>query len=42
LVSHFDEPDGVHVVVTMQHGVREKATQENPLDIDVRSPPARR
>lgn len=28
LVSHFDEPDGLHVVVTMQQGVREKAAVE--------------
>jgi hypothetical protein len=28
LVSHLDEPDGVHVVVTMQQGVREKAAVE--------------
>jgi hypothetical protein len=28
LVSDFDEPDGLHVVVTMQPGVRVKATVE--------------
>ena len=28
LVSDFDEPDGLHVVVTMQQGVREKAAVE--------------
>ena len=29
LVSHFDEPDGLHVVVTMQQGVREKAAGQS-------------
>jgi hypothetical protein len=28
LVSDFDEPDGLHVVVTMQPGVSEKAAVE--------------
>jgi hypothetical protein len=28
LVSHFDEPDGLHVVVTMQQGAKEKAAVE--------------
>ena len=28
LVSYLDEPDGLHVVVTMQPGVREKAAVE--------------
>jgi ABC-type glycerol-3-phosphate transport system substrate-binding protein len=28
LVSQFDEPDGLHVVVTMQQGGREKAAVE--------------
>ena len=28
LVSHFDEPDGLHVVVTMQPGVRIKMAVE--------------
>ena len=28
LVSHFDEPDGLHVVVTMQPGVSVKAAVE--------------
>jgi hypothetical protein len=28
LFSHFDEPDGLHVVMAMQQGVREKAAVE--------------
>ena len=28
MVSDFDEPDGLHVVVTMQQGVRQKAAVE--------------